>query len=177
MKEASMQNAEFQNLKETGWQRPLTAAERARLQEFLATHPEWQESWDHEAALSGLLRRRPGVAVSTNFTARVLQAAQRLPAKPAWRRRLEMFPWLPAGWIPRAALAGAMLCCGLLSFYEYGALRRAHAARVAQEFAQEFANASPSAELPSIDWLQNYDTINRLDKVKVADDDLLTVLQ
>jgi hypothetical protein len=170
MKEASMQNAEFQNLKDAGWRRPLTPAERARLREFLAAHPEWQESWDQEAALNGLLRRRPGVAVSSNFTARVLQAAQRLPAKPAWRLRLEKFPWLPGGWVPRTALATAMICCGLLSFHEYEAFSRARVAR-------ELANDSRLVGLPSIDWLQNYDTIDRLDKVKVADDELLTVLQ
>jgi hypothetical protein len=170
MNKASMHNAEFQNLKETGWRRPLTAAERARLREYLAAHPDCQESWDQEAALSGLLRRRPGAAVSTNFTARVLQAAQRFPAKPSWRRRLELFPWLPAGWAPRAALAAAMLCCGLLSFHEYGALRRARVVR-------EVASVSPLAALPSIDWLQNFDTINGMNKVKVADDELLTVLQ
>jgi hypothetical protein len=170
MNKARMQNAEFQNLKEAGWRRPLTSAERARLREFLAAHPECQESWDQEAALNGLLRRRPSAAVSTNFTARVVQAAQRLPAKPAWRRRLEMWPWLPAGWAPRAALAAAMVCCGLFSFHEYQALRRAHVAR-------EVASLSRLPGLPSIEWLQNYDTIDRLDKVKVADDELLTVLQ
>jgi hypothetical protein len=169
MNKASMQHAEYQNLKETGWRRPLTTAERARLGELLAAHPEWQASWEQEAALSGLLRRLPSAAVSTNFTARVVQAAQRLPAKPAWRRRLEMFPWLPTGWAPRAALAAAMVCCGLFSFHEYQALRRARMAR-------EVASASRLAALPSIDWLKNFDTIDRMNKVKVADDDLLTVL-
>jgi hypothetical protein len=170
MSKELMQNAEYQKLKEASWRRPLTAAEQVRLREWLAVHPEAQESWDEEAALNGLLRRVPSAAVSTNFTARVVQAARRLPAKPAWRRRLEMFPWLPAGWIPRVALAAAMVCSGTLSFHEYEALRRA------QE-AQAVANVSRLAALPSIDWLENFDTINRLNKVKVADDDLLTVLQ
>ena len=120
--------------------------------------------------MTGLLRRLPGADVSTNFTARVVQAAGRLPAKPAWRRRLEMFPWLPAGWVPRAALAAAMVCSGMLSFHEYEALHRAHEARAV-------ASVSRLAALPSMDWLENFDTINRLNKVKVADDDLLTVLQ
>jgi anti-sigma factor RsiW len=170
MSKEIMQNTEYQKLKEASWRRPLTAAERARLREWLSAHPEALESWEEEAALNGLLRRWPGAAVSTNFTARVLQAAQRLPAKPAWRRRLEMFPWLPAGWVPRAALAAAMVCSGLLSFHEYEALRRTRE-------AQAVASVSRLAALPSIDWLENFDTINRLNKVKVADDDLLTVLQ
>jgi anti-sigma factor RsiW len=165
-----MQNAEYQKLKEASWRRPLTAEERARLRELLAARPEARASWEEDAALTGLLRRLPGADVSTNFTARVVQAAGRLPAKPAWRRRLEMFPWLPAGWVPRAALAAAMVCSGMLSFHEYEALHRAHEARAV-------ASVSRLAALPSMDWLENFDTINRLNKVKVADDDLLTVLQ
>jgi anti-sigma factor RsiW len=165
-----MRDAEYQNLKEASWRRPLTVAERTRLRELLEAHPEWQESWNEDAALNGLLRRLPSAAVSTNFTARVMQAARRVPPKPAWRRRLESFHWLPAGWVPRAALGVAMICCGLLSFHQYGAMRRAHEARA-------IASVSRLAGLPSIDWLENFDTINRLNKVKVADDDLLTVLQ
>jgi hypothetical protein len=170
MNKANMEKTEYQNLKEAGWRRPLTAAERARLREFLAAHPEWQETWEQEAALTGLLRRRPGAAVSTNFTARVVQAAQRLPVKPAWRRRLEMFPWLPAGWAPRATLATAMVCCGLFSFHEYGTLRRV-------QMAREVAGIIREPGLPSIDWLENFDTIDRMNKVEVADDGLLMVLQ
>ena len=165
-----MQNAEYQKLKEASWRRPLTAAERTRLREWLAVHPEAQASWDEEAALNGLLRRLPSAAVSTNFTMRVVQAVHRLPAQPAWRLRLEMFPWLPAGWAPRAALAAAMVCSGLLSFHQYEALRRT-------KEAQAVISVSRLAALPSIDWLENFDTINRMNKVKVADDELLTVLQ
>ena len=170
MMKASMQDAEYQNLTEASWRRPLTAAERTRLQELLAAHPEWQESWQEDAALSGLLRGLPSAAVSTNFTARVVQAAGRLPDKPIWRRRLESFSWLPVGWVPRAALGVAMICCGLLSFHEYQAMRRAQEARAV-------ASVSRLAGLPSIDWLENFDTINRMNKVKVADEELLTVLQ
>ncbi len=43
--------------------------------------------------------------------------------------------------------------------------------------ARAMASVGALAGLPSIDWLQNFDTINRMNKVKVADDDLLTVLQ
>jgi anti-sigma factor RsiW len=170
MIKASMQDAEYQNLIETSWRRALTAAERTRLRELLAAHPEWREPWNEDATLNGLLRRMPGAVVSTNFTARVVQAARRVPPKPAWRRRLELFPWLPAGWVPRAALGVAMICCGMLSFHQYQALRRADEARA-------IASVSLLAGLPSIDWMENFDTINRLNKVKVADDDLLTVLQ
>jgi anti-sigma factor RsiW len=170
MKKADMQDTEYQKLKEASWRRPLTADERARLRELLAAHAEWQAAWDEEAALNGLLRRLPAPTVSSNFTARVLQAAQRLPAKPGWRRRLEAFPWLPTAWVPRAALGVAMICSGMLSAHEYQVFHRAQVAR-------EVASASRFAQLPPIDWLENFDTITRLNKVKVADDELLAVLQ
>ena len=165
-----MKNTEYQKLKEASWRRPLTAAERAWLREWLAAHPEAQESWEAEAALNGLLRRLPGANVSSNFTARVMRAAQRAPARQRWGFRLGMFPWLPVGWMPRAALAAAMVCSGMLSWHEYVALHRTQEARAV-------ASVSRLAALPSIDWLENFDTINRMNKVNVADDDLLTVLQ
>jgi anti-sigma factor RsiW len=170
MNSKTMQHADYQNLIEAGWRRPLTPPERARLRDFLAAHPQLQESWGQEAALNRLLRRLPSAALSTNFTARVLQAAQRLPAKPPWPLRWPLFAWIPAGWIPRAALAAAMVCCALLSFHQYQASCRAQVAR-------DLASVSRLAALPPIDWLKDFDTINRLDKVKVADDDLLAALQ
>ena len=166
----NMQHADFQNLKEASWRRPLTAAERTRLREWLAAHPEARPSWDQEEALSRLLHRLPSAAVSTNFAARVVQAAQRLPARPAWRRRLVLFPWFPAGWFPRVALALAMLSCGFFSFREYQTVHRAQRAR-------DLAGLTQLAALPSINWLKDFDTINKLSKVQVADDDLLSVLQ
>src|SRR5580658_5059972 len=150
MNKESMQDAEYQNLTEASWRRPLTAVERTRLRQLLEAHPEWQESWHEDAALNGLLRRLPSAAVSTNFTARVVQAARRVPARPAWRRWRESFPWLPAGWVPRVALGAAMVCCGLLSFHQYQALRRAKEARAV-------ASVSTLAGLPSIDWMENFD--------------------
>jgi len=167
---ASMKQTDYQNLKEASWRRPLTAAERTRLRELLAAHPEWRESWEAEEAVNRLLQRLPSAVVSTNFTARVVGAAQRLPAKPAWRRRLAIFPWLPAGWIPRAALGLAMLSCGFLSFQEYQTHHRA-------KVAQGLASVSRLAALPSLDWLKDFDTIDKLNKVQVADDELLSVLQ
>jgi hypothetical protein len=166
MTKASMREAEYQKLKETSWRRPLTVVERVRLREILAAHPAWQESWDEEAALNGLMRRLPSATVSTNFTSRVMQAARQLPVKPSWHRRLDLFPWLSAGWVPRAALGVAMVCSGLLSFHEYEAFHRA-----------QLSHAIVNTGLPPIEWMKNFDTINRLNKVKVADDDLLAVLQ
>ena len=43
----------------------------------LAAHPEAQADWEAEAGLNDALGRLPDVAVSSNFTARVLQAVER----------------------------------------------------------------------------------------------------
>jgi anti-sigma factor RsiW len=165
-----MQNTDYQKLKEASWRRPLTATERTWLREWLSAHPEAQESWETEAALNGLLRQLPRATLSSNFTERVMQAARRAPARQGWRLRLAVFPWLPTEWMPRAALVAAMVCSGLLSWHEYVALHRTQEARAV-------ASVSRLAALPAIDWLENFDTINRMNQVNVADDDLLTVLQ
>ncbi len=167
-----MQQTEYQKLIEVGWKRPLTPAERAQMRKFLDAHPEFQDAWEQDAALNGLLRRMPSPLISSNFTARVLQAAAREQpqARSSWLRRLEAISWLSNRWVPRAALGAAMICSGMISFHEYQAVHRA-------QVSHEVASMSQLAQIPSIEWLQNFDTINRMDKVKVADDDLLTVLQ
>ncbi len=168
MMNANMQ--EFQNLKEISWRRPLSAPELARLREILAAHPEFQRRWEEEAALDRLLHRLPAARVSSNFTARVVQAAQRAPAQSGWRHWLAWRPPAVSRWVPRCALGAAMVCVGLLTFHGYQLSQRAQAAR-------DLASVSRLAALPPMDWLKNFDTIERLNKVKVADDDLLAALQ
>jgi hypothetical protein len=170
MMKASMQEAEFRNLVETSWRRPLTDVERRKLKEILATSPDRQMAWQEDAALNNLLRRMPVATISTNFTVRVVQVVQRTAPRSVWRRRLESIPWLSAAWVPRAALGVAMVCCSVLSFREYEAMHRAQEAKAIE-------SVTHLASLPPIDWMENFDTINRMNKVQVADDELLTVLQ
>jgi anti-sigma factor RsiW len=162
-----MQHADFQHLKEISWRRSLSSVEAARMRQFLADHPELQAQWNQEAALDRFLHRLPAAHVSSNFTARVVQAAQRAPVRQGWR-----FWRLPsrAVWLRRFALGVAMLCVGFLSFHGYQMTQRAHAAR-------ELANVSRLAALPPMAWLKDFDTIERLNKVQVADDELLAALQ
>jgi len=161
-----MDNPDYQKLKETGWRRPLNQAEEQRLRDTIASQPGLQAKWDEEAALNRLLGRLPSAQVSSNFTARVLQAARQSPARSAWTDRFAPFQWLSSNWMPRVALVGAMLLCGFLSFREYQAIHRVRRAR-------------EIAELPPLppEWMKDFDTINRLNKVSVADDELLALLQ
>jgi hypothetical protein len=162
-----MDNADYQKLKETGWHRPLSAAEEECLHQALASKPELQAHWDEEVALNRLLGRTPAPRVSSNFTARVMQAARTSPPKRVgWSERLAPFQWLSRNWLPRVALGLAMVCCGVISFREYKAV---HRARMVHEWA--------SVGGVPMEWLKNFDTINRLSKVSVADDDLLAALR
>jgi hypothetical protein len=165
-----MQNTNLQALTETLWRRPLAPDEQARLRWHLAAHPKAGRQWEAEAALTRNLGSLPPAPVSSNFTALVLQAVERAPVQSPWQSRLDPASWFPAGWLPRLATAAAMLCLSLFTVREYQFMQR-------QKMSRDLANVSRLAALPPVDWLQNFDTIDRLSRVKVADDDLLLVLQ
>jgi hypothetical protein len=162
----SMDNADYQKLREAGWRGPLSVAEEESLRRALASKPELQAHWDEEIALNRLLGRTPSPRVSSNFTARVMQVARSSPPKRVWRERFAPFQWLSRNWLPRVALGLAMVCCGVISFREYQAV---HRARMVHELA--------SVGGVPMEWLKNFDTIDRLNKVSVADDDLLAALR
>jgi hypothetical protein len=165
-----MQDEHYQEIKEAGWRRPLTRDEQAKLRAFLAAHPESRQAADEEAALTRLLERLPAVPVSSNFTARVLQAVQSRPAPASWRDWFALSQWLPQnpGW--RIAMCSMVVGLGLISFREGQVAHR-------QQTARELAGVGRIATLPPMEWLKDFDTINNMNKVKVADDDLLAALK
>jgi anti-sigma factor RsiW len=165
-----MDDQEFQQIKETTWRRALRQEEAAAMEQFLEAHPAERRQWLEEAALNRLLDGLPAVPVSSNFTARMLQAAQRARALPTWRDWLSPEGWLPQGQMARVAMCSMMVCLGVFSFREYQGLHRARMAR-------EVADVSRVAALPPMEWLKDFDTINKLNQVKVADDDLLAALR
>ncbi len=63
-----------------------------------------------------------------------------------------------------------MVCLGLFSFHESQVIHRARMAR-------ELAGVSRLAAVPPMEWLKDFDTINGISQVKVADDDLLAALE
>ncbi|MGA2542366.1 MAG: hypothetical protein ABSG78_12500 [Verrucomicrobiota bacterium] len=165
-----MPNPASQELAELVWRRPLTPDEMARLRQFLAAHPEARSQWESEAALTRALNRLPPAPLSSNFTALVLQAVQRAPAPSPWRRRLDPASWLPARWMPRLALGVTMVCLGLLTVSASQTIQR-------QRMARNLASVGNLATLQPVDWMQNFQTIQNLSRVQVADDVLLQVLQ
>ena len=121
----NMRDEHYQKIMEAGWRRPLSADEEAALQQFLAAHPEARQAWAEEAALNRLLQRWPVPAVSSNFTARVLQAAQNAPVRSsAWRDWFAPSQWLPEGRVAQAALCSMMVCAALFSFHQSQVMHR-----------------------------------------------------
>ena len=165
-----MRDKLYQEIKEAGWRRALNGDEEAALQRLLAAHPEARQAWVEEAALNRLLQRWPAPPVSSNFTARLLQAVQNAPVRRSWRDWLAPAQWLPEGRAWRVAMCSMMVCLGLFSFRESQVLHRLRMAR-------ELAGVSRLAALPPMEWLKDFDTINGISRVKVADDDLLAALE
>lgn len=165
MKMLNMQDPRYQKLLESSWKRPLTEQERAEMGELLTRHPEAHP--ELEASLTRLLNRLPDAPVSTNFTAQVLQAAQRAPASrffwPAWLTAPE---WPLSRWAARLALASLAVCAGMVSFHEAQATQQ-------KRTAAELASVIPFASVPKVEWLKNFSTIQSLSQVPVADDEIL----
>jgi len=67
-----------------------TAAEDAQLETYLASHPDERTFWDEELHLNQLLSQTPDAPVSSNFTARVLQAIRSGPLQAI---AVTMFQW------------------------------------------------------------------------------------
>ena len=156
----------------TAARRRLTVEEEARLQAHLAGHPELQAAWEEEAGLNRLLEQLPAVPVSSNFTAQVLLALDRetrdssRPVVTRWWQRL--------GWLeltPRFALAGLVLCAGLLGYWQHQVSHRT-------ELAKDVYGAGGVAGVPTVEMLKNFEAINRLSQApQTADLELLAMLK
>jgi anti-sigma factor RsiW len=160
----NMNQAAYEKLKETAWQRNLTRVEQAELQAVLSAHPESKADWNDEAMLNRALGQLPDAPVSSNFTARVVQGVEMEFRRNHRPRHL----W--SVWLPRFALASFALCVGFFSLYEYRL-------GVRKAMAQSVATVSNAAAAPRIEWLKNFETINRLNQVAPVDEDLLAMLK
>ena len=159
----------YERWREISWRGKLGPEEEAGLSEWLSAHPEAQADWESEAALNELLTALPNVPVSSNFTARVVAAAERenqkqirgaggYVAAPWWRR-----------WVPKAACVAVVLA-GLLSYNYIQSVERA-------ERAQSLATMSQLAALPTPEVLNDFDAIAALSATPAADDELLKLMQ
>ncbi|MGI8965410.1 MAG: hypothetical protein ACR2H1_04895 [Limisphaerales bacterium] len=166
-----MNNSVYQKLKEESWRRSLTAAEEVQLQSYLAAHSELEIEWRAEMALNRLFKNLAEIAPASNFTAQVLQGVER--EKVQLRSSKEkFFPswWAGLRWFSRPAVAGLFICLGLFSVHQYQVASRTAMAR-------SVAQVSNMASLPKVEWLQDFDTINRLNYTLPADVELLAALK
>ena len=163
-------NGPFNNLRETSWQRKLTPAEEVELRNWLAAHPEVREDWETDAALSRALARLPEARVSSNFTARVLQAVElenAAAARAAAESKRKRFWW---SFLPKTALASVFVVMGVM------AVREARLEK-SRRLAKSVAAVSQVASLPGPDVLKDFDAIQQLNRSPAPDTELLALLQ
>ena len=160
----------YDQLRELSWRRQLTGAEEAQLRAWLAAHPEAQADWEAEAGLNAALGQLPDVAVPSNFTARVLQAAEQEATADLRRPGWKWAGWLRRRWLPRVAFAAVILSAGLVSYHEF------HAARL-KDYVNSVAVVSDVSSLPGPDVLKDFDAIRASNPATLPDEDLLAALK
>jgi hypothetical protein len=120
---------------------------------------------DAQRQVRGLLTRLPDVPVSSNFTARVMQAIE-LDAMRESRWRL--FGWHWRAILPRTAAATVIV--GLASFTIYQ-----HEIYLQQVALARSAALVASQPMPSVDALKNFDAIQRMGQSAHPDNGLLAL--
>jgi hypothetical protein len=142
-----MNEQDYNQLRENGWRRPLTESETAELQKYWAAHPAAREEWENDTALNRLMERLPSApAVSSNFTARVLQmAALEKAARERTNGRVG-FGWdYLRSWLPKAAVAALAITLGIASYHMHEVNTHAALAKNAVEFTAAVAASDPEA--------------------------------
>lgn len=162
------QDPVYNRLRETSWRRELSETELAELRAFLSSHPGAQADWELESGLNAGLKRLPDVPVSTNFTARVLQAIE-LDAAAAARGRPRA---VAKNWwqvlLPRTAVALVVVGAGWFGYYRYQAEQR-------EKIAQGLAVVATVEKLPSAEVLEDFEAIRGLSSTPAADEELLAL--
>ena len=158
----------YQRWRELSWRRPLTAAEEAELRAWLVAHPEAQMEAEAELALTQALTRLPEAPVPSNFTARVWQSIEQDAAPKVRAPGPRLASWWRA-WVPRFALATAVLGAGLLAYRHHESVQQA-------ELVQGFlAVASPSLADPKV--IADFEVICQLSPTTGADEELLSLME
>jgi len=132
--------------------------------------------------------------VPGNFTARVLQAAEREAAAEQRRSGWIWGGWPRLRWLPKAAFAAVILGAGLVSYHQIQAARlREYGSSVAvvSDVLEPLLAAEPAdvahvnsvaavsdvSSLPGPEILKDYDAIRASNPPTIPDEQLLAVLQ
>ena len=192
MNEPESNPTEFRILIEISWRRPLNEEEHARLTGWLAAHPEDHAEWETELLITRGLNTLPQApAVSTNFTALVLQAVEQEErqrrreeaVKPSGSSRLRLPAWLSfwaakcSSLVRRPAVGvtwGFLITCALWFGYQH------HQAAVRHDLIASLAAVASVAALSEPGgsaMLEDLDAIQRFSQAtRAEDDDLYSVL-
>jgi hypothetical protein len=159
----------YHQLREAGWRRKLTEAEQAELGAHLAAHPEAQADWEAEAGLNDVLGQLKDFSVSSNFTARVLQAVEREAAAQA--RERWKFWWPSFGRAPKVAAAVLVAGMSVLAYHRHQVTTRV-------ELAESLVAVADVKSLPAYpEVLEDFEAIRRLSQTPPADEALLALLK
>ena len=116
--------------------------------------------------LRELLSRLPDAPVSSNFTARVMQAVELEELRAA---RTRGWHWNWYSLLPRAAVVAVAVVVTGLTVQNY--VVNAHR----EQIAHSVAFVTGAQPLPSVDALQNFDAIQRMSQPARADEGLLAL--
>jgi negative regulator of sigma E activity len=117
--------------------------------------------------LRGLLTRLPDAPVPSNFTARVMQAVELEDARRPHRGNFFSRNWHAL--LPRFAAAAAVAMVAGFVFYQQGISNRRAA------LVKSVALVAQAQPLPSVEALQNFDAIRRMNQPVHADEGLLAL--
>lgn len=148
----------------------LTPEEESRLEALLAARPD-RAAGEEDRALGRALQALPDVPLSSNFTARVLQAVDLESARAERAQQRPRFHWLTARWW-RLAGGGVVAALALLAWQGQRLSKQTTLARDASFVVRDLA------ALPGPEVMRDFDVIDQLRQVPTAtDDDLLAALQ
>ncbi len=166
-----MQTPRGPQLMEIARRRPLTPAEHAELEAWLAQHPAARPAdWEEELALSRLLASLPPAPLSPRFVENTLAALDRpdqggAPAANAGGWSL-VWGGLRSVWRPAAALALLAVALGLWQLQHH----RREQGRVADSLVTLAALAE---ELPDVSALAEFDLVLHLPEGPLPDPEML----
>ncbi|MBC8096482.1 MAG: hypothetical protein H7Y43_11780 [Akkermansiaceae bacterium] len=152
-----------QPLRETNWRRPLTPAEAVELRSNLKGNPP---DLERENALTEALNGLRDVPVSSNFTARVLQAVDAEKAAALRRRAGKNFSWRSL--IPKFAIGATALCVGVLLVQQH---------RVEQRIERARSVATMSEVAPDPAVLKDFNAISAMSQPSVPPDEGLLAME